>query len=61
MNVRPLEDLIERYDEIYESCRKTGKPVFLTKDGEITLVVMALDDYMKFPQRMEIVEDKDEG
>lgn len=41
---RPIEDL-RNYDEISELCHRTGEPVFLTKDGNVDLVVMSMETY----------------
>jgi len=41
---RPIEDLCN-YDEISDLCHRTGKPVFLTKDGKVDLVAMSIEVY----------------
>ena len=40
MNIRPSAAIRQNYNEIADMCRKTGEPVFLTKNGEGDLVVM---------------------
>ena len=39
MNIRPSAAIRQNYNEIADMCRKTGEPVFLTKNGEGDLVV----------------------
>lgn len=34
MNIRPSAAIRQNYNEIADMCRKTGEPVFLTKNGE---------------------------
>ena len=45
MNIRPSAAIRQNYNEIAEMCRKTGEPVFLTKNGEGDLVVMDIETY----------------
>ncbi len=47
MNVRSSEEIINNYDAIAELCRSTKEPVFLTKDGELDLVVMDAQAYKR--------------
>ena len=46
MIIRPSAAIRQNYNEIAEQCRKTGEPVFLTKNGEGDLVVMDIEDRM---------------
>ena len=43
MIIRPSAAIRQNYNEIAEQCRKTGEPVFLTKNGEGDLVVMDIE------------------
>ena len=45
MNIRPSAAIRQNYNEIADMCRKTGEPVFLTKNGEGDLVVMDIGTY----------------
>ena len=45
MIIRPSAAIRQNYNEIAEQCRKTGEPVFLTKNGEGDLVVMDIETY----------------
>ena len=43
MTILPSTSLRNQYNEISEKCKKTGEPIFLTKNGEGDLVVMSID------------------
>jgi PHD/YefM family antitoxin component YafN of YafNO toxin-antitoxin module len=45
INIKPSTALRTRYNEVADFCKTTRSPVFLTKNGEGDLVVMALDTY----------------
>ncbi len=45
MNIKPSANIRQNYNEISELCRKTGEPVYLTKNGEGDLVVMDIDSF----------------
>ena len=40
MTIRPSAAIRQNYNEIAEFCKRTGEPVYLTKNGEGDLVVM---------------------
>ena len=46
IQIRPVSDLRNKYLEI-ESTVKEGEPVFLTKNGYGTMVVLSLEKYSK--------------
>lgn len=46
MEIRPISDLRNRYSEI-EVIVQSGVPVYLTKNGYGTMVVVSLDEYIK--------------
>lgn len=46
IQIRPVSDLRNNYTEI-ETTVKTGDPVFLTKNGYGTMVVMSIESYSK--------------
>lgn len=56
MNIRPSAVIRQNYNEIAELCRKTGKPVFLTKNGEGDLVVMDIDTFNRREKMLELRE-----
>jgi prevent-host-death family protein len=44
MNIRPVSDLRNKYSEI-EECVKSSGPVFLTKNGYGSMVVMSIEQF----------------
>ena len=44
-NIRPISDLRNHFAEITREVQATGEPVFLTKNGVGTLVVMSMEAY----------------
>ena len=44
MNIRPISDLRNRYQEVERDVREKG-PVFLTKNGYGSMVVMSIDQF----------------
>lgn len=45
MTIRPVSDLRNKFPEIEEVVLNSGEPVFLTKNGYGSMVVMSLDQY----------------
>lgn len=53
--VKPSSDLQRNISSIYELCRETKEPVYITRNGETNLVVMdaeAFDDRMSLERRI---------
>lgn len=46
INIRPVSDLRYKFTEI-ESVVKEGSPVYLTKNGHGSMVVLSIDAYAK--------------
>ena len=44
-NIRPISDLRNHFAEITRDVQTTGEPVFLTKNGVGSLVVMSMEAY----------------
>lgn len=44
MNIRPISDLRNHYSEVEDCVQKNG-PVFLTKNGYGSMVVMSIDQF----------------
>lgn len=57
MNIRPSATIRQNYKEIADMCRKTGEPIFLTKNGEGDLVVMDIDTFNRRGQMLKLCED----
>ena len=54
---RPSAAIRQNYNEIAEQCRKTGEPVFLTKNGEGDLVVMDIETYNRREKMLKLREE----
>lgn len=50
--IRPVSDLRNKYPEIEEEL-KSGEPIFLTKNGYGSVVVMSLDSYDRLTDSIE--------
>ena len=57
MIIRPSAAMRQNYNEIAEQCRKTGEPVFLTKNGEGDLVVMDIETYNRREKMLKLREE----
>ena len=57
MIIRPSAAIRQNYNEIAEQCRKTGEPVFLTKNGEGDLVVMDIETYNRREKMLQLREE----
>ena len=51
--VRPISDLQRNLGEISAECHETGKPIYLTKNGAASLVVM---DAQAYDERFEALD-----
>ena len=47
INIRPVSDLRNKYTEIEELVLKEDEPIYLTKNGYGSMVVMSLEKYSK--------------
>ena len=56
--IRPVSDLRNKYPEIEEAVLKDGEPVFLTKNGYGSMVVMSLEQYAELTDDIEIKLDE---
>ena len=45
IHIRPVSDLRNKYREIEETVLESGEPVFLTKNGYGSMVVLSLEQY----------------
>ncbi len=58
MNIRPVSDLRNKYPEIEEEVLQKGEPVFLTKNGYGSMVVMSLERYAELTDDIELKLDE---
>lgn len=57
IQIRPVSDLRNKFTEI-EKIVSDGEPVFLTKNGYGSMVVMSLDSYSKMTDQVELALDE---
>jgi prevent-host-death family protein len=57
IDIRPVSDLRNNFRAIEESV-KSGKPVYLTKNGYGSMVVMSLEHYTALTQDIEMKLDE---
>jgi len=57
IQIRPVSDLRNKFTEI-ESTVKEGQPVYLTKNGYGTMVVMSLESYSRLTDDIEYKLDE---
>ncbi|KAA9241021.1 MULTISPECIES: type II toxin-antitoxin system Phd/YefM family antitoxin [Aerococcus] len=53
MNIRPVSDLRNKFPEVEKEVVESGHPVFLTKNGYGTMVLMSIDQYELMTQDIE--------
>lgn len=56
MNIRPSAAIRQNYNEISKLCKKTGEPIYLTKNGEGDLVVMDIEAFSRREKMLELRE-----
>lgn len=57
MIIKPSAIIRNNYNEISDICKKTGEPVFLTKNGEGDLVVLSIEAYVKREKMLRLREE----
>jgi prevent-host-death family protein len=57
MNIRPSAAIRQNYNEIADICKKTGEPVYLTKNGEGDLVVMDIESFNRREKMLKLREE----
>lgn len=58
IQIRPISDLRNKFPEIEEIVVKEGQPVYLTKNGYGTMVVLSLEKYAQLTDEIEIKLDE---
>lgn len=56
MNIRPSAAIRRNYNEISELCKRTGEPVYLTKNGSGDLVVMDVEAFARRESMLKLRE-----
>lgn len=57
IDIRPVSDLRNKFTEI-ESVVKEGRPVYLTKNGYGSMVVMSIEEYSALTDDIELKLDE---
>ena len=57
MIIRPSAAIRQNYNEIAELCKKTGEPIYLTKNGEGDLVVMDIEAFTRREKMLSLREE----
>ncbi|MBQ2953428.1 MAG: type II toxin-antitoxin system prevent-host-death family antitoxin [Clostridia bacterium] len=57
INIRPVSDLRNNFREVEEQVRRDG-PVFLTKNGYGSMVVMSIEQYAALTDEVEMKLDE---
>ena len=57
MNIRPSASIRQNYNEIADLCRKSGEPIYLTKNGEGDLVVMDIESFSRREKMLRLREE----
>ena len=57
INIRPVSDLRNKFPEI-ESIVNNGEPVYLTKNGYGSMVVLRLEEYAQLTENIEMKLDE---
>jgi len=53
INIRPVSDLRNKFPEIENLVLKENKPVYLTKNGYGTMVIMSIEQYSTLTDEIE--------
>jgi prevent-host-death family protein len=56
MNIKPSAAIRKNYNEISALCKRTGEPVYLTKNGEGDLVVMDMETFSRWESMIRLRE-----
>ena len=56
MQIRPVSDLRNKFPEV-EKCVENGEPVYLTKNGYGSMVVLSIEQYERLTQRAEFLSE----
>lgn len=57
MDIKPSAAIRKNYNDISELCKKTGEPVYLTKNGEGDLVVMDIKAFARRESMLRLREN----
>ena len=52
MNIISSKEFIEDYDNVLRKCQETGKPIYISNDGQNELVVMDVASFEKHEEEL---------
>lgn len=58
LNIRPVSDLRNKFPEIETAVLKNGEPVYLTKNGYGSMVLLSLEQYAALTNDVELALDE---
>ncbi len=58
INIRPVSDLRNKFVEIENTVLKSGQPVYLTKNGHGSMVLLSLEQYSNLIDDVELKLDE---
>ena len=58
LNIRPVSDLRNKFPEIENAVLKNGEPVYLTKNGYGSMVLLSLEQYAALTDEVELALDE---
>ena len=58
IQIRPVSDLRNRFTEIEQTVMKAGQPVYLTKNGYGTMVLLSMEQYAALTDDVELFLDE---
>ena len=58
INIRPVSDLRNKFPEIEKIVMETGEPVYLTKNGYGSMVIMSIERYSALTDEVELKLDE---
>lgn len=57
INIKPSAEIRKNYNKISELCKRSGEPVYLTKNGEGDLVVMDIETFARRESMLRLREN----
>ena len=58
LHIRPVSDLRNKFPEIEQTVLKNGEPVYLTKNGYGSMVLLSLEQYAALTDDVELALDE---
>jgi len=57
ITIRPSAAIRKNYNEISEMCKRSGKPIYLTKNGKGDLVIMDIEAFARRESMLRLREE----